>query len=104
MILCGDVQTPRPFNDEIMNKDLDSMAMTKKYLPEAKKYAMEYKNVIHESQPNAITEKMTLFVGGNHEASELLVRMPHGGFVAPNFYYAGRSSVMEFGGKFSNWK
>ena len=41
---------------------------------------------------------LTLFVGGNHEASNYMQELPHGGFVAPNIYYLGHASVVRFGG------
>lgn len=40
----------------------------------------------------------TVFVGGNHEASNHLQELPLGGFVAPNIYYMGNSSVINFRG------
>lgn len=35
---------------------------------------------------------LTIFIGGNHEASNHLQELPYGGWVAPNIYYLGRSS------------
>lgn len=32
---------------------------------------------------------LTLFIGGNHEASGYLCELPNGGWVAPNIYYMG---------------
>ena len=32
---------------------------------------------------------LTIFVGGNHEASNYLQELPYGGWVAPNIYYLG---------------
>lgn len=40
----------------------------------------------------------TLFVGGNHEASNQLHGLPYGGWVAPNIFYLGYSGVVRFGG------
>ena len=37
---------------------------------------------------------MTLFVGGNHEASNLLRDLYYGGWVAKNIYYLGASGVV----------
>ena len=37
---------------------------------------------------------MTLFVGGNHEASNYLRDLYYGGWVAENIYYLGASGVM----------
>ncbi|KAH9574598.1 hypothetical protein CY35_01G066900 [Sphagnum magellanicum] len=40
----------------------------------------------------------TLFVGGNHEASNYLWELYYGGFVAPNIYFLGFAGVVQFGG------
>jgi lariat debranching enzyme len=40
---------------------------------------------------------LTLFVGGNHEASNHLFELYHGGWVAPNIYYLGAANVIRFG-------
>ncbi|EPY53446.1 RNA lariat debranching enzyme Dbr1 [Schizosaccharomyces cryophilus OY26] len=40
---------------------------------------------------------LTIFVGGNHEASNYLEELPYGGWIAPNIYYMGRSSVICIG-------
>lgn len=41
---------------------------------------------------------MTIFIGGNHEASNYLQELPYGGWVAPNIYYMGYASVINVGG------
>jgi len=40
---------------------------------------------------------LTLFVGGNHEASNHLFELYYGGWVAPNIYYLGAASVVCIG-------
>lgn len=40
---------------------------------------------------------LTLFVGGNHEASNHLFELHYGGWVAPNIYYLGAANVVRFG-------
>ena len=40
---------------------------------------------------------LTLFVGGNHEASNHLRELYYGGWVAPNIYYMGAASILRFG-------
>jgi lariat debranching enzyme len=40
---------------------------------------------------------LTLFVGGNHEASSHLWELFYGGWVAPNIYYMGAANVLRFG-------
>ena len=32
---------------------------------------------------------LTVFIGGNHEASNYLQELPYGGWAAPNIYYMG---------------
>lgn len=36
---------------------------------------------------------LTVFIGGNHEASNHLQELPYGGWVAPNIYYLGMFSA-----------
>ncbi|KAL8964023.1 MAG: hypothetical protein Q9183_004765, partial [Haloplaca sp. 2 TL-2023] len=40
---------------------------------------------------------LTLFVGGNHEASNHLWELYYGGWVAPNIYYLGAANVVNVG-------
>lgn len=40
---------------------------------------------------------LTLFIGGNHEASNFLQELPFGGWVAPNIFYVGYTNVLKFG-------
>ncbi|KAI4259202.1 MAG: hypothetical protein LQ352_000876 [Teloschistes flavicans] len=40
---------------------------------------------------------LTLFVGGNHEASNHLWELYYGGWVAPNIYYLGAANVINYG-------
>jgi len=41
---------------------------------------------------------LTLFVGGNHEASSHLQELYYGGWAAPNIYYLGAANVVRLGG------
>lgn len=41
---------------------------------------------------------LTIFIGGNHEASNYLQELPYGGWVAPNIYYLGYAGVIQVGG------
>lgn len=41
---------------------------------------------------------LTIFIGGNHEASNYLQELPYGGWVAPNIYYMGYAGVVTFKG------
>ncbi|KAJ3050680.1 lariat debranching enzyme, partial [Rhizophlyctis rosea] len=40
----------------------------------------------------------TVFIGGNHEASQYLWELFHGGYVAPNIYFLGFAGVINVGG------
>ncbi|EXJ55358.1 hypothetical protein A1O7_08285 [Cladophialophora yegresii CBS 114405] len=40
---------------------------------------------------------LTIFIGGNHEASNHLFELYYGGWVAPNIYYLGAANVLQFG-------
>eukprot|EP01127_Copromyxa_protea_P023902 TRINITY_DN9183_c0_g1_i1.p1 TRINITY_DN9183_c0_g1~~TRINITY_DN9183_c0_g1_i1.p1 ORF type:complete len:634 (-),score=150.53 TRINITY_DN9183_c0_g1_i1:91-1776(-) len=40
----------------------------------------------------------TIFIGGNHEASNFLQELPFGGWAAPNIYFMGYAGVVTFGG------
>ncbi|KAI1765205.1 lariat debranching enzyme, C-terminal domain-containing protein [Hypoxylon sp. FL1150] len=40
---------------------------------------------------------LTIFIGGNHEASAYLWELYYGGWVAPNMYYMGAANVLRFG-------
>jgi lariat debranching enzyme len=42
--------------------------------------------------------RLTLFVGGNHEASAYLQELYHGGWVAPDMYYLGAAGVVRVAG------
>jgi lariat debranching enzyme len=41
---------------------------------------------------------LTIFIGGNHEASQPLRELYYGGWVAPNIYYMGAAGVVRYGG------
>lgn len=52
----------------------------------------------HEYYSGArVAPYLTLFVGGNHEASSHLQELYYGGWVAHNIYYLGAASVVRFG-------
>ncbi|CAB0030632.1 unnamed protein product [Trichogramma brassicae] len=46
----------------------------------------------------AVAPVLTIFIGGNHEASNYLQELPYGGWVAPNIYYLGYASVINIAG------
>jgi lariat debranching enzyme len=41
---------------------------------------------------------LTIFIGGNHEASQPLSELYYGGWVAPNMYYLGAAGVVRYRG------
>lgn len=87
LICCGDFQAVRTAGD------MDSMAVPDKF----KVMGDFHKYWSAESRPS--TKKttapyLTIFVGGNHENSDLLAQESYGGFVAPNIYYLGHSGVV----------
>ncbi|XP_058831908.1 lariat debranching enzyme isoform X2 [Topomyia yanbarensis] len=45
-----------------------------------------------------IAPVLTIFIGGNHEASNYLQELPYGGWVAPNIYYLGYAGVVNING------
>ena len=84
LICCGDFQSVR---NEV---DLACMAVPAKY----KQMCSFYKYYNGEKT----APMLTIFIGGNHEASNHLWELPFGGWVAPNIYYLGYSGVVNFGG------
>jgi lariat debranching enzyme len=40
---------------------------------------------------------LTIFIGGNHEASNYLFELYYGGWVAPNIYYMGAANILRLG-------
>lgn len=60
----------------------------------------KYKQIgdFHEYYSGArVAPYLTVFVGGNHEASNYLSELHHGGWVAPNIYYLGTAGVIRCG-------
>lgn len=84
LLCCGDFQAVRNRND------LECMAVPPKY----RQIETFYKYYSGEK----VAPVLTVFIGGNHEASNHLWELPHGGWVAPNIYYLGYSGVVNFGG------
>ena len=84
LLICGDFQAVRNA------ADLAGMACPAKYR------AMQtfYKYYSGE----AVAPVLTLFIGGNHEASAHLCGLPFGGWVAPNIYFLGHAGVVSVGG------
>jgi lariat debranching enzyme len=83
LICCGDFQAVRNLDD------LECMSVPDKY----KELGTFYKYYSGEKTAPI----PTLFIGGNHEASNYLWELYYGGYVAPNIYYVGHSGVVKFG-------
>ncbi|XP_045495943.1 lariat debranching enzyme [Colias croceus] len=83
LICCGDFQAVRN------NGDLRAMAVPEKY----QNICTFHKYYSGEK----VAPILTIFIGGNHEASNYLQELPFGGWVAPNIYYLGRAGVIQFG-------
>jgi len=84
VIVCGDCQTVRH------SDDLLCLAVPNKY----KKMGDFYE---YYSGKKTIP-KLTIFIGGNHEASNYLMTLPYGGWVCENFYYLGYAGVIRYKG------
>lgn len=84
LIICGDFQAIRNAYD------LRCLACPPKYRQ------MGDFHLYHEGKLKAPVP--TLFIGGNHEASNYLAELYHGGWVCPNIYFLGFSGVVQFGG------
>ena len=84
LLCCGDFQAVRN------ESDLCCMAVPPKY----RHMETFYKYYSGEKKAPVLT----IFIGGNHEASNHLWELPYGGWVAPNIYYLGYSGVVNFSG------
>ncbi|XP_004518449.1 lariat debranching enzyme isoform X2 [Ceratitis capitata] len=84
LLCCGDFQATRNL------EDLQTMAVPQKYLD----ICTFYKYYSGE----LVAPILTIFIGGNHEASNYLQELPYGGWVAPNIYYLGYAGVVNVNG------
>ncbi|ETI20898.1 hypothetical protein G647_07241 [Cladophialophora carrionii CBS 160.54] len=83
LIIGGDFQAVRN------QYDLNVTAMPHKYRRMAD---------FHEYYSGSRTAPyLTIFIGGNHEASNHLFELYYGGWVAPNIYYLGAANVLQIG-------
>ncbi|KIW82152.1 hypothetical protein Z517_05179 [Fonsecaea pedrosoi CBS 271.37] len=83
LIIGGDFQAVRN------QHDLNVTAMPVKYRRMAD---------FHEYYSGTRTAPyLTIFIGGNHEASNHLFELYYGGWVAPNIYYLGAANVIRLG-------
>ncbi|KAM5578731.1 lariat debranching enzyme [Rosa sericea] len=83
LLCCGDFQAVR--NEH----DLKSL----KASPKHRKMNSFWKYYSGE----AIAPYPTIFIGGNHEASNYLWELYYGGWAAPNIYFLGFAGVVKFG-------
>ncbi|KAJ9575911.1 hypothetical protein L9F63_007223 [Diploptera punctata] len=84
LICCGDFQSTRNV------QDLRCMAVPQKY----QKMCSFYKYYSGEK----VAPVLTIFIGGNHEASNYLQELAYGGWVAPRIYYMGYGSIVNVAG------
>lgn len=75
LLICGDFESIR------VHDDLLHMAVPAKY--RKMNSFQDYFN------GRKIAPFPTVFIGGNHEASNVLQSLYHGGYVAPNIYFLG---------------
>eukprot|EP01083_Nonionella_stella_P057274 150402_1 len=84
LICCGDFQAIRNEND------LCNMAAPQKY---------RRLNTFYKYYSGELTAPFPIIcIGGNHEASNYLLELYHGGWLAPNIYYLGTTGSIKFGG------
>ncbi|KAJ3029843.1 UNVERIFIED_CONTAM: hypothetical protein HDU68_010875, partial [Siphonaria sp. JEL0065] len=84
LIICGDFQSLRNFGD------LEQMAVPDKF---------KHIGNFHEYYSGKkVAPILTVFVGGNHEGSNYLWELYHGGWVCPNIYFLGFANVINIGG------
>ncbi|KAI9894883.1 MAG: hypothetical protein M1814_000103 [Vezdaea aestivalis] len=84
VIICGDFEALRNA------RDINCMAVPAKYreIGDFHKYYSGARKAPY----------LTIFIGGNHEASNYLWELYYGGWVAPNIYYMGAANVVRLGG------
>uniref|UniRef100_A0A915PV11 Lariat debranching enzyme C-terminal domain-containing protein n=1 Tax=Setaria digitata TaxID=48799 RepID=A0A915PV11_9BILA len=84
LISCGDYEAVRNCGD------LKHMHAPKKY---------RHLQCFHRYYSGELEAPvLTIFIGGNHEASGYLQELPYGGWVAPKIFYLGHASVVRFAG------
>jgi lariat debranching enzyme len=83
VIICGDFQAVRN------TQDLNTMSVPMKYR-ELGDFHAYYSGVKRAPY-------LTVFIGGNHEASGHMWELYHGGWAAPNIYYMGAANVLRLG-------
>ncbi|KAJ0247407.1 Lariat debranching enzyme [Hirschfeldia incana] len=83
LLCCGDFQAVRN------EKDMDSLSVPFKY--------REMKSFWKYYSGQEVAPVPTIFIGGNHEASNYLWELYYGGWAATNIYFLGYAGVVKFG-------
>lgn len=83
LIVCGDFQAIRN------GSDLVTMACPPRY--------RQMGDFCEYYTGRRVAPLLTLFIGGNHEASAHMAELYHGGWVAPNIYFLGYANVVRLG-------
>ncbi|RHY98064.1 hypothetical protein DYB37_012632 [Aphanomyces astaci] len=84
LLCCGDFQSFRN------QADVECMACPPKY---------RALGAFHQYYTGAkVAPVLTIFIGGNHEASNYLQDLYYGGYVAPNIFYLGCAGVVNVNG------
>lgn len=84
MLICGDFESMRDSND------LNALSVPNKY--------KSLNSFIGYFNGSKLAPVKTIFIGGNHEASNVLQSLYYGGYVAPNIYYLGCAGVVNYKG------
>ncbi|TFK45893.1 hypothetical protein OE88DRAFT_1648923 [Heliocybe sulcata] len=101
LLICGDFQAVRN------HQDLQCMAVPDKYkkLGEFHKWVSLFvlrgrgrMKIPRYYTGDKTAPVLTVFIGGNHEASNYLWELYHGGWAAPNIYYLGHAGCVQVNG------
>lgn len=84
LLICGDFQAVRNY------KDLQCMAVPNKYK------ALQTFHKYYTCEKEAPI--LTIVIGGNHEASNYMWELYHGGWLAPNIYFLGHAGCVQVNG------
>ncbi|KAH8822926.1 Metallo-dependent phosphatase-like protein [Flagelloscypha sp. PMI_526] len=84
LLLCGDFQAVRNVYD------MQCMAVPDKY--------KDMRDFHRYYSGEKTAPVLTLVIGGNHEASNYMWELYHGGWLAPNIYFLGHSGVVNVNG------
>ncbi|KIL68422.1 hypothetical protein M378DRAFT_158220 [Amanita muscaria Koide BX008] len=84
LLICGDFQAVRN------HQDLQCMTVPDKY--------KEMKDFYKYYTGERVAPILTIVIGGNHEASNYMWELFHGGWLAPNIYYLGHAGCVQVNG------